>query len=97
VHALERGDHVVPTGTVVVMDERVPEKFSGATDDVVERLNYGFSLMVCLPDGLAHDRSVGTGTVMRPGTFRGYAQQAGFDDIEVLPIENDLWRFYRLV
>jgi hypothetical protein len=53
--------------------------------------------MICLPDGMSHPGSVGTGTVMRPDTLRHYAQQAGFADIEVLPIENDLWRFYRLV
>jgi hypothetical protein len=34
---------------------------------------------------------------MRPATLRQYAQQAGFADIAVLPIENDLWRFYRLI
>jgi SAM-dependent methyltransferase len=85
-----------PDGQVVVMDEAVPEGFSGAGDEV-ERLMYGLSLMICLPDGMSHPGSVGTGTVMRPDTLRHYAQQAGFADIEVLPIENDLWRFYRLV
>ena len=33
---------------------------------------------------------------MRPSVLRGYAREAGFSDIEVLPIENDFWRFYRL-
>jgi hypothetical protein len=33
---------------------------------------------------------------MRVDTFRRYAQEAGFDSVEVLPIENDFWRFYRL-
>ena len=33
---------------------------------------------------------------MRTPTFRGYALDAGFDTVEVLPIENDFWRFYRL-
>lgn len=83
-------------GTVLVMDERVPEEFTGRGDPV-EQLMYGFSLMVCLPDGLSHEGSVGTGTVMRPATLRGYAQQAGFTDLEVLPIEHDTFRFYRLV
>jgi hypothetical protein len=27
---------------------------------------------------------------------RTYAEQAGFAHFEVLPIENDFWRFYRL-
>jgi hypothetical protein len=33
---------------------------------------------------------------MRPSTLQSYARAAGFSDIEVLPIENDLWRFYEL-
>ena len=51
---------------VMVMDEKVPETFSGPGDPV-EQLMYGVSLIVCLPDGLSHAGSVGTGTVMRPG------------------------------
>ena len=82
-------------GTVLVMDERVPESFTGPGDPV-EQLMYGFSLLVCLPDGLSHDGSVGTGTVMRPDRLRAYAREAGFVDLEVLPIENDVFRFYRL-
>jgi hypothetical protein len=77
------------------MDERVPEEFGGASEDVAERLMYGFSLMICLPDGMSHQSSAGTGTVMRPSTLRRYAIEAGFCEIETLPIENDLWRFYR--
>ena len=37
-----------------------------------------------------------TGTVMRPATFEAYAIQAGFGSVEILPIENDFFRFYRL-
>jgi hypothetical protein len=77
------------------MDERVPERFTGAGDDV-ERLMYGLSMLICLPDGMSHSPSAGTGTVMRPDTLRRYAQDAGFDGIEVLPIDNELWRFYQL-
>ncbi|MGI8722483.1 MAG: class I SAM-dependent methyltransferase [Geodermatophilaceae bacterium] len=84
-----------PDGQVIVMDERVAERFPGRGDDI-ERLMYGFSLFVCLPDGLSHSPSAGTGTVMRPDTLRRYAAEAGFAGLEVLPIENDLWRFYRL-
>jgi SAM-dependent methyltransferase len=83
-------------GHVIVMDERVGERFTGERDDV-ERLMYGFSVLVCLPDGRSHSPSAATGTVMRPDTLRDYARQAGFADIEFLPIDNDLWRFYRLV
>ena len=87
---------VKPGGSVLVMDERVPEEFTGPGDSV-EQLMYGISMLVCLPDGLSHDKSVGTGTVMRPDTLRQYARDAGFTDIEVLPIEHDMFRFYRLL
>lgn len=82
-------------GTVVIMDERVSESFS-APGDEVERVMYGYSLMCCLPDGLSHQPSVGTGTVMRPSTLADYARQAGFRRVDILPIENDFFRFYRL-
>ena len=88
-------DLVKPDGHVVVMDEAVAEAFGDSTDEV-ERLMYGFSLFVCLPDGMSHEGSVGTGTVMRPSKLTEYATAAGFSGISVLPIENDLWRFYEL-
>ncbi len=83
------------TGAVVVMDENVGETFTGEPDDI-ERLMYGFSLTCCLPDGKAHECSVETGTVMRPSTFEAYATEAGFSSVEILPIEHDFFRFYRL-
>lgn len=86
---------VKPDGHVVVMDEAVADQFGDRKDDV-ERLMYGFSVFICLPDGLSHEGSVGTGTVMRPDKLEEYAREAGFTGISVLPIENDLWRFYSL-
>jgi 2-polyprenyl-3-methyl-5-hydroxy-6-metoxy-1,4-benzoquinol methylase len=83
-------------GAVLVVDERVGEDFTAPSDEI-ERLMYGFSVLHCLPVGMAEQPSAGTGTVMRPATLRRYAREAGFSDVEVLPIENDLWRFYRLV
>jgi SAM-dependent methyltransferase len=88
---------VVPGGPVIVMDEAVAETFQ-APGDELERLMYGFSLLICLPDGLAHQPSAGTGTVMRPDVLRGYARDAGFADVATLPIEDfGFWRFYRLL
>jgi len=83
-------------GTVLVMDEAVADEFTVPGSEV-DRLMYGFSLLCCLPDGRAHQPSVATGTVMRPAVLRGYARDAGFADVEVLPLENDFFRFYRLV
>ncbi len=36
---------------------------------------YGFSLLVCLPDGMSSPPSAGTGTVMRPDTFAAPGRQ----------------------
>jgi SAM-dependent methyltransferase len=84
-----------PDGVVLVVDERVAETFT-APGDEVEQLMYGWSITCCLPDALAHPGSAGTGTVMRPDTLRGYARDAGFTDVEVLPVEDLFFRFYRL-
>ena len=83
-------------GAVLVADERVGEDFA-APGDEVERLMYGFSIVHCLPVGMAERPSAGTGTVMRPATLRRYATEAGFSGVEILPIENDFLRFYQLV
>ena len=86
-----------PDGVTVVMDEAVQPEFT-APGDELERLMYGFSLLVCLPDGMSSQPSAGTGTVMRESTLRGYAQAAGFADVEVLPVEDfGFFRFYRLL
>jgi Methyltransferase domain len=82
-------------GHVLVADERTAERFALDAGDI-ERLYYGFSVLHCLPVGMVGDDPAGTGTVMREGTLRGYAEQAGFATIEVAPVVNDLWRFYLL-
>ena len=33
---------------------------------------------------------------MRPAVLEDYARQAGFDGVDVLPVEHDFFRFYRL-
>lgn len=82
-------------GCLIVGDERVAETFT-APGDEVERLMYGFSILHCLPASRTETPSAATGTVMRPATLRAYAAEAGFARVDVLPIENDMWRFYRL-
>src|ERR671938_298334 len=76
-------------GVAIVVDERVGESFAAPSDEV-ERLMYGFSILHCLPVGMAERPSAGTGPVMRPATLRSYATEAGFSRGEILPIENDL-------
>jgi hypothetical protein len=86
---------VAEDGAVIVMDERVADAFT-APGDEIERLMYTYSILCCLPVGLADTPSAGTGTVMRADTVRRYATEAGFTEVEVLPIEHDFFRLYRL-
>jgi 2-polyprenyl-3-methyl-5-hydroxy-6-metoxy-1,4-benzoquinol methylase len=81
-------------GSVLIADERVHDCFAPHNTD--ERLFYGWSVLFCLPTGMAETPSAGTGAVMRPDTLQQYAAEAGFREVKVLPITHDLWRFYRL-
>jgi 2-polyprenyl-3-methyl-5-hydroxy-6-metoxy-1,4-benzoquinol methylase len=82
-------------GTVLVVDEKVADAFT-APGDAVERYMYGFSVLHCLPVGMVEQPSAATGTVMRRGTLRRYAEEAGYRAVDELPIEHDFFRFYRL-
>lgn len=82
-------------GCVLIRDERTADQFLREAGEV-ERLYYGFSVLHRLPVGMVGDDAVGTGTVMRIETVRHYASEAGCTSFEVLPIENDFWRFYLL-
>jgi hypothetical protein len=83
------------SGAVLIMDERVGETFATERDEL-EGFMYGFSVLHCLPAGMAEQPSAQTGTVMRPKTLLRYAEEAGFCDLEILPIDNFFFRFYRL-
>jgi 2-polyprenyl-3-methyl-5-hydroxy-6-metoxy-1,4-benzoquinol methylase len=82
-------------GIVFIGDERTEDAYTAPASET-ERLFYGFSVFHCLPVGMAGEGAAGTGTVMRSETVRRYADGAGFAVCEVLPIENDFWRFYLL-
>jgi 2-polyprenyl-3-methyl-5-hydroxy-6-metoxy-1,4-benzoquinol methylase len=82
-------------GVVLIGDERTEDAFTAPASEV-ERLFYGFSVFHCLPVGMVGEGAAGTGTVIRADTVRRYADEAGFSSCEVLPIENDFWRFYLL-
>jgi 2-polyprenyl-3-methyl-5-hydroxy-6-metoxy-1,4-benzoquinol methylase len=82
-------------GAVLIADERVGDTFTAKGNDV-EWMMYGWSILHCLPVGMVDPPAVGTGTVMRTDTLKKYAKEAGFRDVEVLPIENFFFRFYRL-
>ena len=82
-------------GMLIVADERVAEAFT-APGDEVERIMYAFSILCCLPAGLAEQPSAATGTVMRASTFERYAREAGFSNVAGLDIDHPLLRFYRV-
>jgi methylase of polypeptide subunit release factors len=82
-------------GAVLVADENTPDTFE-APGDILSRFQYGISVLHCLPVGRAESPSAETGTVMRQDTFRRYAAEAGYSAVDILPIEHDFWRFYRL-
>lgn len=86
---------LAPEGAVLVGDEKVADQFT-APGDEMERFNYGWSAVHCLAAAMTEPDSAATGTVIRAGTVRAYAEQAGFAGCTVLPIEHDFWRFYRL-
>jgi SAM-dependent methyltransferase len=82
-------------GAVIVVDERVGDAFTPTGNDV-EWMMYGWSVLHCLAVGMEDQPSAGTGTVMRADTLRRYAIEAGFRDVEILPIDNYFFRVYRL-
>jgi 2-polyprenyl-3-methyl-5-hydroxy-6-metoxy-1,4-benzoquinol methylase len=82
-------------GMMMIGDERTQDAFTAPAGEV-ERLYYGFSVFHCLPVGMVGEGAAGTGTVMRADSVKRYADEAGFSSCEVLPIENDFWRFYLL-
>jgi 2-polyprenyl-3-methyl-5-hydroxy-6-metoxy-1,4-benzoquinol methylase len=86
---------LVDGGVMVIGDERTQDSFTAPASEI-ERLYYGFSLFHCLPVGMIGEGAAGTGTVIRAKTVKRYADEAGFSSCEVLPIENDFWRFYLL-
>jgi 2-polyprenyl-3-methyl-5-hydroxy-6-metoxy-1,4-benzoquinol methylase len=97
VQALQRMRELLDRGgAVLVADEAVG-------DSLEENMNfmghffYNFSVLHCLPQAMAFPDAAATGTVIKPSILSMYADQAGFRQVEVLPIENPQFRFYRLV
>lgn len=84
-----------PGAPLLVIDEKVADEFT-APGDVVERLMYGYSTLICLVDSMSTPDSVATGTVMRPSTMARYAASAGFARTRVADVEHDMFRFYVL-
>lgn len=86
----------IETGTVLLVDERVADEFTVEVEEG-ERFQWGWSALHCLPCAMTDPPAAGIGTILRAPALAALARQAGFADVEVLPVENDFWRFYRLV
>jgi hypothetical protein len=80
---------------VLVVEEKVADTFA-APGDPVERMMYGWSVTHCLPSQFAEQDSAALGTVMRAGTLHELAASAGYSRVEVLPVDNDFFRLFRL-
>jgi len=85
-----------PGGAVFVVDERAADALTPNDPDPMQRLFYAASVLHCLPVGRSEEDSAATGTVLRTATLERYAAEAGFSSVEVLPIDHDMFRFYRL-
>jgi len=87
---------LTPSGSVIIADELVADDFTAPAPEL-ERYHYGWSVVSCLPGAMDDPHTAATGAVMRPATLRRYAEQAGFTGAEILPLDTENWRFYRLV
>ncbi|MFA1548148.1 class I SAM-dependent methyltransferase [Actinomadura chokoriensis] len=98
VEVLSAMRRVAKPGAVTLVVDEAADPVLTAPGDEVQRLLYGFSLLVCLPDSLSHPHSAGVGTVMRPDTLASFASSAGYAGVESLDVtDTGFWRIYRLV
>lgn len=86
---------VAPNGAVLIADEAVGDSLE-ENCNFMGHLIYNFSVLHCLPQAMVFPEAAGTGAVITPSTVRKYAKEAGFTKIDTLPIENPMFRFYRL-
>jgi SAM-dependent methyltransferase len=86
---------VAPGSSVYIADEKVEHEFTSDAD-IVERMQYAFSVLHCLPATMAEDPAIANGTVLRMPTLVDWASVAGFDHVEDLEVDDPFWRHYRL-
>ena len=84
-----------PGGTVLVVEMKVGEAFA-LPAPANDRLNYGWSVLTCLPSAMCGPRAAGTGTLLRRATLERYAREAGFSSVEDAGVPHDAWTFWRL-
>ena len=88
-------ESLAPGGVVLVADEPVGDAYAGPADDE-ERRYHGWSLLHCLPASMTEPDSAATGTLIRPDTVRQYALEAGFSEVDELPVDQASFRLYLL-
>jgi SAM-dependent methyltransferase len=86
---------LAPGSSVYIADEKVEHEFTPDAD-IVERLQYAFSVLHCLPATMAEDPAIANGTVLRMPTLVDWASVAGFEHVEDLEVDDPFWRHYRL-
>lgn len=91
------GEMAGDRGTVFVADPLI-EPFAGQRAERSDRFAYAASILHCLPVSRVFEPTVGTGCAMQEATFRQYAAEAGFSDVEIVPIERTgFLGYYRLI
>ena len=82
-------------GAILIADVKMEDKLQNK-NSFAGRIYYNFSVLLCLPQSLNYSNSKATGAAMTPSTFLQYAKDAGFSNVNKLPIEHFLWTFYRI-
>lgn len=86
---------MAPDGAVLIADEAVWDDLS-ENHNFLGRFSYNCSVLHCLPQSMVFPDSAAIGTAMGPGKLEKFSSEAGFSKMDILPIENPFWRFYRL-
>ena len=83
-------------GSVVVADEAVADELTVPASEM-ERYAYGWSVVSCLPGAMGDPGRPPPGPSCARPPWPATPQAAGFARTEALPLQSDVWRFYRLV
>jgi SAM-dependent methyltransferase len=87
-------DALRPGGVVLIADERVSDQFV-APAGAIERLQFAFSVLHCLPATMAESTAVANGTILRTPTVERWSEEAGFS-MSVLDVDHLFWKLYAL-
>jgi len=84
---------------VLIADMAADDEFAAPADEL-QRFLYAFSVLHCLPVGIADAskpaESAATGALLRPRALRELAAAATFGSAEPIDIPHDKWRFWVL-